>query len=325
MPMGLNLRSVLILRTLTVLATTMLLTQAQTPGRVPAPGAVILSADPQVIPLWSGPAPGELGNSPADRPFLTYYPPAGPNRPSGTAVIIAPGGGYQSLAVSHEGVQEANWFNALGVAAFVLQYRLGPRYHHPVELGDAQRAIRLVRFRAKEWNLAPGRIGMMGFSAGGHLAASTGTHFDSGRAEAQDPIERMSCRPDFLILAYPVISLQSNLTHAGSLKNLLGDSPDPKLVDDLSNELHVTAQTPPTFLFHTTNDPAVPVENSVAFYRALVQAKVPAEMHLFEKGPHGVGMALTDPALSVWTTLLSNWMRTRGLVGDGRVLAGSQN
>jgi acetyl esterase/lipase len=277
------------------------------------PGAIV-SAEPQVLALWDGPAPGALGNTPADQPILTFYPPAGAARVTGTAVIIAPGGGYQGLAVSHEGVQEANWFNAMGVASFVLQYRLGPKYHHPIELGDAQRAIRMVRANAKKWNIAPDRIGMMGFSAGGHLTATAGTHFDAGNVDAKDPIDRMSSRPDFLILAYPVISMNPSITHAGSLKNLLGEHPDPKLVEDLSNELRVTAQTPPTFLFHTTNDPAVPVENSVAFYRALNKFKVPAEMHLFESGPHGVGMALGDPALSVWTTLLSNWLRARGLL-----------
>jgi acetyl esterase/lipase len=280
----------------------------------------IIGTQTQVIPLWDQSAPGALGDGPADRPFVTVYPPwpATPTgRASGTAIIIAPGGGYQSLAVTHEGVQVANWLNAMGVTAFVLQYRLGPRYRHPVELGDAQRAIRLVRSRAKEWNLAVDRIGMMGFSAGGHLAATAATHYDDGKAQASDPIERMSSRPDFLILGYPVISFDSAITHAGSRRNLLGENPDPKLVEELSNELRVTAQTPPAFLFHTTNDPAVPVENSVAFYRALIRAKVPAEMHLFENGPHGVGLALADPALSVWPSLLSNWLRTHGLL-NGR-------
>lgn len=273
------------------------------------------SSEPQVIPLWDQGAPGALGDAPSDKPTITFYRPSGPAaRGVATAVIIAPGGGYQSLATSYEGTQEAYWFNALGVAAFVLQYRLGPRYHHPIELGDAQRAIRLVRSRAKEWNVAPDRIGMMGFSAGGHLAATAGTHYDSGDPDAPDVVDRAGSRPDFLILAYPVITMQQSFTHAGSRRNLLGENPDPKLVDDLSNELHVTAQTPPTFIFQTTNDNVVPVENSVAFYLALTKAKVPAEMHLFQSGPHGVGMALTDPALSPWTTLLANWMRARGLL-----------
>ena len=160
----------------------------------------------------------------------------------------------------------------------------------------------------------PDRIGMMGFSAGGHLTSTAGTHFDPGKADSPDPIERANGRPDFLILGYPVISFDPAVTHAGSLRNLLGENPDPKLVENLSNDLQVTAQTPPTFIFHTTNDAAVPVENSVRFYLALRKAKVPVEMHLFENGPHGVGMALNDPSLSVWPNLLMHWLRARGLL-----------
>jgi acetyl esterase/lipase len=200
----------------------------------------------------------------------------------------------------------------MGISAFVLKYRLGPRYHHPIELGDAQRAIRFVRSRAQEFGVPIDRIGMMGFSAGGHLTSTAGTHFDAGKPDAADPIDRVSSRPDFLILGYPVISFDPAIAHAGSVRNLLGDKPDPKLIADLSNELRVTSETPPTFLFHTTSDPAVPVENSVRFYLALVKAKVPAEMHLFASGPHGVGLALGDPELSVWPTLLTNWLRARG-------------
>jgi len=305
---------------ITVFAFTGLIYQLAVAQQAPAPqgrgSPGNFAVEPQVIPLWEQAAPGALGDTPADRPVITFYRPSGPGSQGGpgTAVIIAPGGAYQGLAIPYEGIQEAYWFNAQGVAAFVLQYRLGPRYHHPIELGDAQRAIRLVRAHAQEWNIATDRVGMMGFSAGGHLAATTGTHFDSGKFDATDAVDRVSSRPDFLILCYPVISMQPSITHAGSRRNLLGDNPDQKLVDDLSNELHVTAQTPPTFLFHTTNDNTVPVENSVAFYLALTKAKVPAEMHLFQNGPHGVGMALTDPALSPWTILLSNWLRARGLL-----------
>jgi acetyl esterase/lipase len=263
-------------------------------------------------PLWEQGAPGALGDADTDRPTLTFYPPA--RAATGTAVIVAPGGGYTNLAMDHEGRQVAAWLNAMGVTAFILKYRLGPRYHHPIELGDAQRAIRTVRARAETFGVMPNRIGMMGFSAGGHLTSTAGTHFDAGKADAADPIERVSSRPDFMILGYPVISFDPAIKHAGSERNLLGEHPDPKLVAELSNELHVTAQTPPTFIFHTTNDPGVPVENSVRFYLALVNAKVPAEMHLFENGPHGVGLALGDPALSAWPTLLANWMRARGLL-----------
>jgi acetyl esterase/lipase len=285
---------------------------AQTQPAQAGGGRGAAPAGPQEILLWEGGAPGALGQADTDKPTITFYP--APRGSSGTAVIVAPGGGYSNLAIEHEGRQEAYWFNAMGVAAFVLKYRLGPRYHHPIELGDAQRAIRIVRARAAEFNIIPDRIGMMGFSAGGHLTSTAGTHFDSGKTDAADPIDRASSRPDFLILGYPVVSFDPAITHAGSLKNLLGDTPDPKLVEDLSNELRVTAQTPPTFLFHTANDPAVPVENSVRFFLALRKAKVPAEMHIFENGAHGVGMALGDPALSAWTPLLLNWMRTRGLL-----------
>lgn len=267
---------------------------------------------PLEIVLWEGGAPGALGKADTDIPTLTAY--RAPRASNGTAVVIAPGGGYQGLAMEHEGRQFAYWFNAMGVTAFVLTYRLGPRYHHPIELGDAQRAIRTVRARAAEFNVMPDRIGMMGFSAGGHLTSTAGTHFDSGKADAADPIDRAGSRPDFLILGYPVISFDAAVTHAGSLRNLLGEKPDPKLVEDLSNDLRVTAQTPPTFIFHTTNDAAVPVENSVRFYLALRKAKVPAEMHIFESGPHGVGMALNDPALGQWPQLLMTWMRSRGLL-----------
>src|SRR4051794_25989094 len=278
------------------------LTQAARPAPPPP--------SPQEILLWENGAPGALGQADTDKPTITAY--RAPRGSSGTAVIVAPGGGYGALAMEHEGRQEAYWFNAMGITAFVLKYRLGPRYHHPIELGDAQRAIRTVRARAAEFNVLPDRIGMMGFSAGGHLTSTAGTHFDAGKPDASDPIERVSSRPDFLILGYPVVSFDPAIMHAGSRRSLLGENPDPKLVEDLSNELRVTAQTPPTFLFHTANDPAVPVENSVRFFLALRQAKVPAEMHIFENGAHGVGMALADPALSQWTSLLANWMRTRG-------------
>jgi acetyl esterase/lipase len=267
---------------------------------------------PQEVPLWENGAPGALGDTDADKPTITIYRAS--RNPVGTAVIVAPGGGYSALAMDHEGRQVASWFNAMGISAFVLKYRLGPRYHHPIELGDAQRAIRFVRSRAQEFGVPTDRIGMMGFSAGGHLTSTAGTHFDAGKPDAADPVDRVSSRPDFLILGYPVISFDPAIAHAGSVRNLLGDKPDPTLIADLSNELRVTSETPPTFLFHTTSDPAVPVENSVRFYLALVKAKVPAEMHLFANGPHGVGLALGDPELSLWPTLLTNWLRARGLL-----------
>jgi acetyl esterase/lipase len=267
---------------------------------------------PETVPLWTGDAPGALGTEDRDRPTLTTFLPFGSKVP--TAIIVCPGGGYGALADNHEGRQVANWLNSLGITAFVLKYRLGPRYHHPVELQDAQRAIRMVRSRAKELGIATDRIGIMGFSAGGHLASTAGTHFDMGDANAPDPIDRLSSRPDFLVLCYPVISFTTPYTHKGSMKNLLGENPDPKLVESLSNELQVTPETPPTFLFHTDADNGVPSENSVLFYLALRKNKVPAELHIFEKGPHGVGLDLGDPVLSMWPTLLANWFREQHLL-----------
>lgn len=288
---------------------------AQTPAAPAAPAPPPSpNMDVRVIPLWEGRAPGALGDEPADRPTLTYFPARGGPGGTGTAVVVAPGGGYGALAMNHEGRQVANFLNGLGVSAFVLQYRLGPRYRHPVELGDAQRAIRLVRARAAEFNLQTDRIGMMGFSAGGHLTSSAGTHFDAGNASAADPVDRVSSRPDFLVLGYPVIALGKPYTHMGSQRNLLGDNPPASLIAELSSEQRVTAQTPPTFLFHTTADTGVPAENSIVFYQALVRAGVPAEMHIFATGPHGVGLAMGDPALGEWPGLLANWLRGRGLL-----------
>jgi acetyl esterase/lipase len=271
-----------------------------------------LGQDPQTIRLWTGDAPGAQGSEDKDVPTLTIY--AANGKGSGVGVIVCPGGGYGALAMNHEGRQVANFLNSVGVTAFVLKYRLGPKYHHPVELGDAQRAIRLVRSRAAEFHVDADKVGVMGFSAGGHLASSAGTHFDAGKADAADPIDKMSSRPDFLVLGYPVISFTTPVTHKGSLKNLLGDNPNPELVKSLSSELQVTAQTPPTFLFTTSGDTTVPPENSVMFYLALHKAGVPAELHVFEKGPHGVGLGGMDPALEEWPRLLVNWFRTRGLL-----------
>jgi acetyl esterase/lipase len=275
--------------------------------------AALSPAQPKPELLWPNGAPGALGTQADDQPSLyPYVVPQG--RGIGTAVIVCPGGSYRKVELDLEGNQVARWLNSIGVTAFVLNYRVGPRYHHPVELSDAQRAIRLVRSRAVEYGVLPDRIGMMGLSAGGHLASTAGTHFEAGNPAAADPVDRMSSRPDFLVLAYPVISLEAPYAHRRSLQMLLGDKPDPKLVEYLSNDLQVTPQTPPAFLFHGGADLSVPVENSVLFYMALRKAGVPAELHIYEHGPHGVGLATTDEALSSWTTLLTNWLRVRGLL-----------
>ena len=269
--------------------------------------------DGQTLPLWSGAAPGALGMEDQDIPVITVFLPRtmSQNTP---AVVVCPGGGYVQLAMNHEGRQVANYLNSLGIAAFVLRYRLGPRYHHPIELGDAQRAIRTLRSHAADWRLDPSRIGIMGFSAGGHLAMTAATHFDAGVARAQDAVDRFSSRPDFVVLGYPVISMTEAWTHPGSKTNLLGTTPDPALARSLSGELAVIKDTPPTFIFHTNADTAVPAENSVYYYLALRKMGVAAEMHIFEKGPHGVGLANDDAALSEWSKLLANWLRGRGIV-----------
>ncbi len=274
----------------------------------------INAAEPQVELLWPEGAPGAKGDTPADKPTLTIFP-ADPDKAVGTAVVICPGGAYAHLCTDYEGSDFARWFNSFGVTAFVLEYRhRGRGYGHPAPLQDAQRAIRTVRAQAEKWKVAPDRIGIMGFSAGGHLASTAGTHFDGGDSKAADPIDRISCRPDFSILCYPVIAFDEPHTHRGSQENLLGPNADPELVKSLSNEKQVTPQTPPTFLIHTDEDTAVPPENSVEFYLALHRAGVPAEMHIYRKGPHGVGLAQNIPGTSTWPDRLKDWMQVHGLL-----------
>jgi acetyl esterase/lipase len=282
----------------------------QEPVGTSAPSHQDPSAEPRTMRLWESQAPGALGDSDSDRPTITLYAASEERRPT-AAVIVFPGGSYEYLATNHEGRQVANWLNAMGLNAFVVKYRIGPRYHHPVELGDAQRAIRVVRARAKDFGVLPDEIGVMGFSAGGHLASTAATHFDPGNPQSTDSIDRVSCRPDFAILAYPVISLASEYTHQLSRENLLGENPTPELVRELSSEKNVTRQTPPTFLFSSSTDTVVPPENSVAFYLALRKAGVPSELHIFENAPHGVGLDLADPSVGEWGTLLVHWLRER--------------
>ncbi len=266
----------------------------------------------QTILLWPNGAPGAKGDADIDKPSLTIYPVSGPGKVE-TGVVVFPGGGYVHLAMDHEGTQIAEWLNKLGISAFVLKYRLGPKYHYPVELWDAQRAIRYVRAHAQDYGIRPDRIGIWGFSAGGHLASTAGTHFDNGDHNTGDPIDAVSSRPDFMILAYPVITMMDPYVHHGSLHALLGEKPDPELVRSLSNETQVTSRTPPTFLFATANDDVVPVENSVQFDEALNRAGVPAEMHIYLKGPHGVGLAQNDPVLRTWPDRLADWLKEQGL------------
>jgi len=265
--------------------------------------------------LWPKGAPLAQGEEEKDKPNLSLYL-APEDKANGAAVVVCPGGGYGGLAKDHEGHQVGQFFNSIGVSAFILTYRHAPKYRHPCPMLDVQRAIRTVRARAAEWKVDPTRIGVMGFSAGGHLTSTAVTHFDDGKADAEDPIEKASCRPDFGILVYPVIALDKPYTHQGSKKNLLGDKVnDPALVEDLSCERRVTEKTPPCFLFHTTADTGVPPENSIDFYLALRKAKVPAELHIYERGPHGVGLGNDKfPELKSWPERLSAWMGVRGLL-----------
>jgi acetyl esterase/lipase len=262
--------------------------------------------------LWPSGAPGAKGESDNDKPTLTISPPPA-DKANGAAVVVCPGGGYGGLAISYEGHDVAAWLSKNGIAGFVLKYRVSP-YRHPAPLDDAQRAIRTVRSRAKELGIDPAKIGILGFSAGGHLASTAATHFDDGRPDATDPVERHGSRPDFAVLAYPVISLVDPPAHSGSRRNLLGDPPDPALVELLSNERQVTARTSPTFLFHTADDTVVPVANSLLFFEALQRASVPSELHVFPHGTHGVGLAADDPVLSAWPRLCAAWMGGLGML-----------
>jgi acetyl esterase/lipase len=286
--------------------------------------AVALAQPPAgpVVPLWEGKAPLAVGDSDADKPSLTIHL-APKDKATGAAVVICPGGGYGFLAADHEGQQVAEFFNGLGVHAFVLKYRIVTK-DRPGPLGevpllDAQRAIRLVRAKAADHGIDVKKVGICGFSAGGHLASTAATHFDEGDALAPDPIDRTSCRPDFCVLGYPVVTMEDGVTHAGSKRNLLGPKPDPKLVEEFSNEKRVTARTPPTFIFQTDEDTAVPAENAVRFYLALRRAKVPAELHVYEKGKHGVGLG-RDPKWTGkstytegWPDRLAAWLKLHGV------------
>lgn len=272
------------------------------------------NADPRVQLLWPAGAPQARGNSPDDRPTLQVFEPE-TGRNVGTAIVICPGGGYSNLAAGHEGREIAHWLQSLGITAFVLDYRhRGKGYGHPAPLDDAKRAIRVVRSEAAALGIEPDRVGIMGFSAGGHLASSAATHFDPGDPTAADPIERLSSRPDFVILGYPLIALGESYTHSRSQRNLLGETPSKEMLAKLSSQKQVTSDTPPTFLWHTGEDTGVLPENSVAFYLALRKAQVPAELHIYERGRHGLGLARSVPATADWTDRCVTWLRNRGLL-----------
>lgn len=283
------------------------------PADTPKPAA---PPAPLPVELWPQGAPGALGHEAKDRPGITVHLPPRAERDTlpCAAIVVCPGGGYQGLAMDHEGAQIAAWLQSIGIAAVVLDYRhRGKGYGHPYPLLDAQRALRVVRAHATEWGIDPAKVGVLGFSAGGHLAASVSVHHDSGAADAADPIDRQSCRPDFAVLCYPVIVFGAKCTHAGSQRNLLGADATPELVASMSCERQVDAHTPPTFLWHTHEDTVVPAQNSVRYYEALLEHDVPAELHVFERGPHGIGLARGFEA-SAWPELCRAWLRRRGVV-----------
>nr|WP_321485323.1 alpha/beta hydrolase [uncultured Draconibacterium sp.] len=283
-----------------------------------------LSAQVQVIDLWNGKAPGAIQSDEFKqnvdttagwidkhsivKPDLYFYP-APAEKATGTAVVICPGGGYSGLAIRHEGLQVAQWFNSVGITAFVLTYRqpddaimenksIGP-------LQDGQRAIRLVRRHAKEWGINPEKIGIMGFSAGGHVASTISTHYNE---KVYDPVDSTSARPNFSLLIYPVISMDSTITHSGSRVNLLGNSPAPEQVMHFSNELQVNEQTPPAFVVHSLDDDVVPVQNSIKYALAMKKHHVPCELHIYESGGHGYGMAPGGSTQSMWPEVCLKWL-----------------
>jgi acetyl esterase/lipase len=276
-----------------------------------------------VIPLWPEGVPdakpglgpehddnGHIAN--VSEPTLTVYGPA-VDRPNGTAVIICPGGGYVRLSTQREGEQYAAWLGTLGITSFVLKYRM-QEFGHPAPLRDVLRAVRIVRSQAARYHIRPDRIGVMGSSAGGHLAASAGTLFDHPLGRTGAELDKVSARPDFLMLLYPVITMEGPAVHAGSRKALLGANPSAADVQLMSVEKQVTSATPPTLLIHTQEDRTVPVENSILFYQALTRAKVPAEMYLFEHGGHGMGMKAGLGTSSDWPKRAEEWLKARGLL-----------
>ena len=272
-------------------------------------------AKAQPFSLWNGHSPVGDGTFQTEDPDITFFPAAHPN---GAAAVICPGGGYGGLVIGAEGQGIAQWLNLHGVGGIVLKYRL-PHGHAMVPLLDAQRAMRMARFHSKDWGIDPKRIGIIGFSAGGHLASTEGTHFDAGAAKSDDPVERVSCRPDFMILVYPVITMGEK-GHAGSRKNLLGPDPTPEMIDQFSNEKHVTPETPPTFLAHAENDTTVPAENSRMFYEALQANKVPSKYLPLPSGGHGLNH-YQGPMWDEWQSQSIQWLADQKIIPQEDVAA----
>ena len=266
------------------------------------------------FPLWPDGAPGALGKEAKDIPTLTAFLPE-PGKSTGAAMVIFPGGGYGHLA-DHEGSHYARWLNEQGIAGFVVKYRLGSGgYRHPAMLQDASRAVRTVRARAEEWKLDPKRVGIIGSSAGGHLASTLMTHWDLGSTNSEDAIEKQSSRPDLAVLCYAVISMSQDFTHKGSRANLLGTNPPPELFKELSAELQVNSNTPPCFIWSTADDKTVPVDNSLDLAKSLRRVKVPLELHVYTSGPHGLGLGnrtFDKSNFHPWTTDCERWLKLNG-------------
>lgn len=279
----------------------------------------------ETIKLWPGEIPfstGVIGKEEiTDRghvrnvqePTITVYLPD-PEKATGAAVVICPGGGYALLAINHEGHDIAKWFNVFGVAGIVVKNRLPTSENitdkSEVAMTDAMRAVRIVRHHAADWSIDPGKIGIMGFSAGGHLASTVGTHYDNGFSDSADPIQKISSRPDFMILMYPVINMYEEFMHSGSMRNLLGENPPKDQMLRFSNDMMVTADTPPAILIHSTDDKGVPVANSIRFYEALNKNGVSAELHIYNSGGHGYGLGRNDSTShNLWPEACKAWMQ----------------
>jgi acetyl esterase/lipase len=283
-----------------------------------------ISAQDKTLKVWPNGAPNDNGMKEPEEKYdgvrvrnvseaemYVYLPEKEIN--TGAAVVICPGGGYWIEAMDHEGFDMAKWLQSKGIAGIVLKYRL-PYGHHEIPSGDARQTMRIVRANAKEWGIDPNKIGIAGSSAGGHLASTAGTVFDLGNQQSADPIEKMSCRPDFMLLLYPVISFNEAIGHMGSRKNLIGEGNDWKLAKQYSNELNVTKDTPPTFLILADDDKTVIPQNSVDFYLALKKFDIPAEMHIFQEGGHGFGMTKKNLPVDQWPDLFYNWLKAQKII-----------
>ena len=267
----------------------------------------------KIVPLWSDGAPNAIGSEPKDNPNITIHIVKS-EQPTG-ALVICPGGGYGGLAMDHEGRQICEWANRIGLTAILCDYRhRGKGYGHPAPLHDAQRAMRMARANAQLWNIDPTKIGIIGFSAGGHLVSTVITQFDAGDKDASDPVSKESSRPDFAILCYPVISMGSSFTHRGSEVNLLGKNANQETLEKFASERNVRTDTPPTFLMHTSEDKAVPPQNSLVFYQAMVAKNIPGELHIYQKGTHGIGLGKSIPGTSDWPLACQRWLHQLGMV-----------